>query len=69
MLKYWRHWLAKLGFKRLLRPEDIPHLLDADTLGQAMKEAQFLRGAHRVDVKAPSPGELPIPRRAENDDH
>jgi hypothetical protein len=54
-------WRTKPG----PRPEDIPRLLDAVTLEQAMREARFLHRSHAVDVRSVEPGELPIPKRAD----
>lgn len=55
-----------LGLSRPSRPEDIPKKLDAEALAAALREAEFLRNAHAVDVRAVAPDELPgLPRRAD----
>lgn len=52
--------------RRVARPEDIPHLLSEDALARAMEEARTLRSHHRVDVQPLTPGEIPVPRRADS---
>ncbi len=55
-----------LGWARKSRPEDIPKLLDAETLEKAMTEARFLFQKHAVDVKSLAPGETPdLPKTVE----
>ncbi|MDE3059747.1 MAG: hypothetical protein KGJ06_01900 [Pseudomonadota bacterium] len=58
--------MESLGRRRASRPEDIPAKLDAAALENALQEARFLY-AQAVDVKPLSPGELPLPRKAEGD--
>ncbi len=50
---------------RKSRPEDIPKLLDAETLEKVMMEARFLHFQHAVDVKSLAPDEVPdLPKPA-----
>ncbi len=69
MWRLWRLCNRIMAFRRKtrpMRPEDIPNLLDAATLAQVMQEARFLRSGHAVDVRPLEPGELPVPRRADD---
>jgi hypothetical protein len=50
--------------RRPSRPEDIPEKLDAETLEKVMREARFLY-SQAVNVKPLTPGEIPMPRRAD----
>jgi len=63
------HWLRRIKIyllgARKTRPEDIPRLLDRETLEKAMAEARFLVGRHAVEVRSLEPGEAPgLPRPA-----
>jgi hypothetical protein len=66
-MKILRYIFSLFRLRRPTRPEDIPKLLTADALSQAMEEARRLHAQHQVDVHPLAPGELPIPRRAEKD--
>jgi hypothetical protein len=58
---FFNQILMFLGLRRPLRPEDIPHVLNQETLSKVMEEARFLRSQHQVDVQNLAPGEEPGP--------
>lgn len=64
LLAFFHRIIEIFRIGRAPRPEDIPKKLSAEALDRAMQEARFLHG-HRVDVKPLAPGELPVPRRAD----
>jgi hypothetical protein len=55
-----------LGFYRLSHPHDIPKKLSEKARTEAMNEARWLHGEHRIMVSELAPGELPsLPKRAD----
>lgn len=57
--------MGLLGRRRQGSPQDIPQKLTPEALQQALQEARFLHSGHAVDVKSLAPGELPVPKRAD----
>jgi hypothetical protein len=67
IIKYLLRIKKSLFGARKSRPEDIPKLLDSETLEKVMIEARFLRFQHSVDVRSLEPGEVPdLPKPVEN---
>lgn len=58
--------IRALGLWRPSRPEDIPKKLHPEALAAALREAEYLRSQHAVEVRGLAPDELPgLPKRAE----
>jgi hypothetical protein len=60
ILGFWKH-------KWRVAPQDIPKLLDKQSLEQVMREAQMLKASYHVEVRELAPGEEAGPPRPAGD--